>query len=56
MINPEGLSYKLWAFVILLTYDGLVKSLYGPGSVIPAKAGIQCFQLIKNSLKSVMNC
>jgi len=29
--------------------DDLVKSPFSPGFVIPAKAGIQCFQSVKNS-------
>jgi hypothetical protein len=32
--------------------DKLAKSPFGSGFVIPAKAGIQCFQLVKNSLDS----
>jgi hypothetical protein len=35
-----------------LSYDDLVKSLKGRIPVIPAKAGIQLFQILKNSLDS----
>ncbi|MBM4309100.1 MAG: hypothetical protein FJ123_20415 [Deltaproteobacteria bacterium] len=32
-----------------IKYDDLVKSPFIPGFVIPAKAGIQCFQSVKTS-------
>jgi hypothetical protein len=35
-----------------LNFDDLVKSLKRGISVIPAKAGIQLFQILKNSLDS----
>jgi len=37
---------------IILKFDDLVKSLKRQISVIPAKAGIQLFQILKNSLDS----
>jgi len=39
-------------FFGLFKQDDLVKSLKRPISVIPAKAGIQLFQILKNSLDS----
>ncbi|OGP73334.1 MAG: hypothetical protein A2V86_16515 [Deltaproteobacteria bacterium RBG_16_49_23] len=32
-----------------MKHDGLVKSAFSPGFVIPEKVGIQCFQSVKNS-------
>jgi len=54
MINQKE-NNDLWLsakICVLLNFDDLVKSLKRRISVIPAKAGIQLFQTLKNSLDS----
>jgi len=44
----DGIEYRYWP----PKYDDFVKSLKLPIFVIPAKAGIQLFQVVTNSLDS----
>ena len=49
--RPKNEAYFLLQFTFF-NFDDLVKSLKIPFPVIPAKAGIQFFQIVINSLDS----